>query len=195
MAGDSFGSPACGPARHGRRGMPSAMDGYVEKCTHSSRRIRSRSGAVKGEGGCSTRLLIAPALSQPNHPGVHVQRSRADRTERARLAPAQELGVATTVAFRSSSNGRSAVTFNRLLLGATLAVIVTGPAFAADTKPESGAVMDIIKDGPRPPQDAAHKILQKYGPPQELTATMLVWTSNGAWIRTVVHKAPVEHDF
>ena len=74
MAGDSFGWPACGPARHVRKGMPSAMDGYVEKCTHSSRRIRSRSGAVKGEGavqlGCSLRQLYHSAMAPARSGGA-----------------------------------------------------------------------------------------------------------------------------
>ena len=38
-------------------------------------------------------------------------------------------------------------------------------------------------------------MLRKYGAAQEATATHLRWQDNRPWVRTVVHKAAVEHDF
>jgi hypothetical protein len=67
------------------------------------------------------------------------------------------------------------------------------PALAAH--PDLAAATDTIRDWPKPSQDAAQEMLSKYGLPQEATATALTWQGNGPWVRTVVHKTPVEHDF
>lgn len=64
-----------------------------------------------------------------------------------------------------------------------------GPALAQPALP------DAIRDWPKPSQDAAAEMIRKYGPPQEATPTLLIWTGNAPWLRTIVHKTPVEHDF
>ncbi|ACL62562.1 hypothetical protein [Methylobacterium nodulans] len=51
------------------------------------------------------------------------------------------------------------------------------------------------QDWPAASRAAADAIVAKYGPPQEQTATLLIWYRNGPWIRTVVHKLGAEHDF
>ena len=53
----------------------------------------------------------------------------------------------------------------------------------------------IAQDWPEPARKAAAAIVEKYGAPQEQTATLLIWYRNGPWIRTVVHKVGAEHDF
>src|SRR5690606_6331788 len=37
--------------------------------------------------------------------------------------------------------------------------------------------------------------LQKYGEPDAVTSDMLVWENNGPWLRTIVHKKEVQHNF
>lgn len=64
--------------------------------------------------------------------------------------------------------------------------LAAGPAAAADP---------VAADWPEPARRAAEAIAEKYGPPQERTATLLIWHRNGPWIRTVVHKVGAEHDF
>ncbi len=59
----------------------------------------------------------------------------------------------------------------------------------------AGAAEPIAADWPEPARKAAAAITEKYGPPQEQTATLLIWHRNGPWIRTVVHKVGAEHDF
>lgn len=44
-------------------------------------------------------------------------------------------------------------------------------------------------------QKAAKKMTEKYGQPDGVTDTMLVWHDSGPWRRTVVYKEAVEHDF
>ena len=44
-------------------------------------------------------------------------------------------------------------------------------------------------------QDAAKKMQEKYGDPDEVTDTMLVWHDSDPWVRTIVYKEAVQHDF
>jgi hypothetical protein len=86
----------------------------------------------------------------------------------------------------------------RLLLAAPL---LAGPAFARPVlaaeldQPDPARVATVIRDWPKPSQNAAQEMMRKYGPPQEATATLLIWQGNSPWKRTLVHKSPVEHDF
>jgi hypothetical protein len=83
----------------------------------------------------------------------------------------------------------------RIGMVAVSAWIATAQAAPPDAKPDAGAVAEITKDWPAVSKSAANDILQKYGPPQEATATMVIWRSNGPWKRTIVHKTGVEHAF
>ncbi len=42
---------------------------------------------------------------------------------------------------------------------------------------------------------AAMDMMQKYGPPQEVTASMLMWRDNGPWKWTKVSRETIKHDF
>lgn len=79
----------------------------------------------------------------------------------------------------------SSLSSRRFALGVAL-VLAIGQADAGEP---------IAQDWPEPARAAAAAILDKYGPPQEQTATLLIWYRNGPWIRTVVHKVGAEHDF
>lgn len=65
----------------------------------------------------------------------------------------------------------------------------------AATQPDQAAVADLIRDWPQEARAVAEEMLRKYGLPQEATATRLQWQANLPWLRTVVHKTAVEHDF
>ncbi|MGV7032768.1 hypothetical protein [Methylobacterium symbioticum] len=58
-----------------------------------------------------------------------------------------------------------------------------------------GAAELAVLGWPEPSRAAAADISDRYGPPQEQTATLLIWHRTGPWIRTVVHKVGAEHDF
>ncbi len=64
---------------------------------------------------------------------------------------------------------------------------------AGDAK--GGSTSDPAAGWPEVSQKAAQSMIQKYGPPAEVTPTMLVWHKNGPWKRTVVYKDPVPHKF
>ncbi len=69
---------------------------------------------------------------------------------------------------------------------ALILVLAASPVWAAESP---------APDWPEPARTAAEAIAERYGPPQERTATLLIWHRNGPWIRTVVHKVGAEHDF
>ena len=78
----------------------------------------------------------------------------------------------------------------------------TGAAIAHDEKPVSKGKMDtranaksIIASWPEASRMAAMDMIQKYGQPQEVTATMLLWRNNGPWKWTKVTKETIQHDF
>lgn len=69
---------------------------------------------------------------------------------------------------------------------ALILVLAASPVWAAESP---------APDWPEPARTAAEAIAERYGPPQERTATLLIWHRNGPWIRTVVHKVGAAHDF
>ena len=106
-----------------------------------------------------------------NHRG---QRTAIDRRGLLRAGTALGLGAAAAAAATGASGARAA---------------------SLPTRFDAADVTDIVKDWPDASKAAAEDITRKYGPPQEATATMLVWRENGPWVRTIVHKQGVEHDF
>ncbi len=42
---------------------------------------------------------------------------------------------------------------------------------------------------------AAEAMIEKYGPPHEVTLSMLIWNNNGPWLRTTVYREEIEHRF
>jgi len=44
-------------------------------------------------------------------------------------------------------------------------------------------------------QSAAKTMVEKYGQPDGVTDTMLVWNDNGPWKQTVIYKEAIQHDF
>jgi hypothetical protein len=53
-----------------------------------------------------------------------------------------------------------------------------------DSKMKMG--MDDLKSWPMASQMAAKDMMDKYGKPDEMTPTMIVWNSKGPWAKTVV---------
>lgn len=55
--------------------------------------------------------------------------------------------------------------------------------------------MGDLKSWPMASQMAAKEQMEKYGKPDEMTPTMLVWHNNGMWKKTVISKMESKHDF
>jgi hypothetical protein len=52
-----------------------------------------------------------------------------------------------------------------------------------------------IKDWPEESREAAQLVIEKYGEPDEATATQLTWHNPGPWKRIVASKAFFKHEF
>lgn len=52
-----------------------------------------------------------------------------------------------------------------------------------------------MRGWPRQSVRAAKQMIDTYGKPNEATPSMLIWYENGPWVRTVVHKEAVPHNF
>jgi hypothetical protein len=55
--------------------------------------------------------------------------------------------------------------------------------------------MPDLKTWPEASQKAAKDIQSKYGKPTQFTSDMLIWTNNGTWLKTIVYKKGMKHDF
>jgi len=53
----------------------------------------------------------------------------------------------------------------------------------------------MISNWPAKTQEVANTTMAKYGAPNAVTGTMLVWNNNGPWKKTIIHKEPVQHNF
>lgn len=53
----------------------------------------------------------------------------------------------------------------------------------------------VIANWPQTPQRAAREMIEKYGQPDVVSPTMLVWHNNSPWVRTVVFRETIKHDF
>lgn len=52
-----------------------------------------------------------------------------------------------------------------------------------------------LGDWPEASRQAADDMVAKYGEPDGVTDTMIVWNENGPWKKTVIYKEVVDHDF
>lgn len=66
---------------------------------------------------------------------------------------------------------------------------------AAPAASQNGNVEKMIASWPEASRMAATDMIQKYGQPQEVTASMLMWRDNGPWKWTKVSRDTIKHDF
>ena len=60
----------------------------------------------------------------------------------------------------------------------------------------SGKRPSLLKhDWPDTPQEVAKTVMERYGPPHEATASLLIWHNNGPWKRIVVTRDEAVHKF
>lgn len=54
---------------------------------------------------------------------------------------------------------------------------------------------EITKSWPNTAREAVQTMIEKYGPPDEYSASQVIWHNNGPWLRTVVSADEVLHQF
>ena len=72
--------------------------------------------------------------------------------------------------------------------------LITGMALALPSAAWSAALPDMF-DWHEAAQEAAKDMQEKYGDPDEVTESRIIWHDNGPWVRTIVYKEAVQHDF
>ncbi len=66
---------------------------------------------------------------------------------------------------------------------------------SAVTAVEGKSAKDVVSGWPETSRNAANQMMEKYGEPDGITPTRLIWEENGPWMETVVHKEVVTHKF
>src|SRR2546430_12229 len=89
------------------------------------------------------------------------------------------------------------IKFAFIVLITAIAVGVFGipPASADQLRVSRTTVDDVLANWPAHPRDAANKLIAKYGLPDEIAASKLIWFNNGPWKRTIVFRNEVPHNF
>jgi hypothetical protein len=91
---------------------------------------------------------------------------------------------------------RRRLTTARMLLGAAVAVLVTvagvGSLCAQAARADAEST---LASWPAKPQEVGGEMVKKYGQPDEVTASMLVWNGKGPWKRTILYREEVPHTF
>ena len=100
------------------------------------------------------------------------------------------------------------VPFVVLMFSATLALLVCAGCGTTDAATQDDAPLglvegeyspeeleDMIRAWPKKPRAVARRMLEKHGSPHGVTHDMVVWKNAGQWLRTVVYRRPVVHEF
>ncbi len=90
---------------------------------------------------------------------------------------------------------KSAGVLAGVAVGGRLASAAAQDATPAGSPVAMETVDQILADWPDVSSEVAGTVMEKYGPPQEATASFLVWHNNGPWKRTILNRDPVPHDF
>jgi hypothetical protein len=83
-------------------------------------------------------------------------------------------------------------TFTALIAIGAVALALGVRTVAAQARPDAQSV---LSGWPTKPQEVGREMIQKYGQPDEMTASMLVWNGKGLWKRTILYREEVPHHF
>ena len=82
-----------------------------------------------------------------------------------------------------------------LIAAAAIALACSACMSTADTKMERAPIDQMLAAWPETSAKAARMMVDKYGMPNEWTPSMLIWTNNGPWKRTMISREETQHDF
>jgi len=69
------------------------------------------------------------------------------------------------------------------------------PAAETSAQPDQAQMSAMLAKWPADAQTAAADMMTKYGPPQEVTESLLIWRNNGPWKYTMISNVATQHDF
>ncbi len=81
------------------------------------------------------------------------------------------------------------------LSGCTTATYSPAGVSQMGVSTDMASVQRLVAGWPEASRMAAMDMMQKYGPPQEVTASMLMWRNNGPWKWTRVSRETIPHSF
>ncbi len=91
--------------------------------------------------------------------------------------------------FNSQFNSRS-------LRGLLAALAVLGALLVATaTAQEQMSLDEVLASWPETPREVAMTTIEKYGQPDGVTESRLIWHDTGPWNHTIVYRDVVQHDF
>lgn len=82
-----------------------------------------------------------------------------------------------------------------VVLSSITVIAATSSAQSSKNKLSKEMVNKTIESWPETSKSAAKATMEKYGPPNEATASQLIWHNNGPWKRTIVYSEEVQHNF
>lgn len=80
-------------------------------------------------------------------------------------------------------------------IGVAALTIVPASAQMSTARMSEAQMRTMLSSWPMSAQKAAADMMKKYGPPQEMTATMLKWQNNGPWKYTIISNYETPHRF
>lgn len=75
------------------------------------------------------------------------------------------------------------------------AILSLSAADAQTRSPAPGDAQSMLSSWPAKPQEVGRQMIEKYGQPDEVTASMMVWNGKGPWKRTILYREEVPHSF
>jgi len=90
---------------------------------------------------------------------------------------------------------KSAGALAGVAVGGRLASAAAQDATPAGSPVATEMVDQILADWPDVSCEVARTVMETYGPPNEATASLLIWHNNGPWKRTILNRDAVPHDF
>lgn len=79
-----------------------------------------------------------------------------------------------------------------LIIFSIIAVAAIGMLYSFTLQKQD---MPDLKGWPEASQKAAKDMMDKYGKPDGITSDMLIWNNKGIWLKTIVYKKEMKHDF
>ncbi len=80
-------------------------------------------------------------------------------------------------------------------IGLAALTMVPASAHSPTARMSESEMRAMLANWPKSAQMAAADMMKKYGPPQEVTATMLKWRNNGPWKYTMISNYETPHRF
>lgn len=79
---------------------------------------------------------------------------------------------------------------------AVLTVVTLGvAALFAQARPSREDAQSGLSGWPAKPQEVGRAMVDRYGPPDEMTASRMIWNGNRPWKRTILYREEVPHSF